>query len=71
MQTDNGVLAKLPGDVVSQAIKMCPDPVTATQYIQRVVVMAPIGPVEITCVRMRQPRWRQYYWTATRADPAR
>lgn len=67
---DNGILAKLTGDVVADAGRHCPDAATSAGDCCRVVLdVQGFGPVEFTFVRLVEPRWRRPFWTCKRATP--
>lgn len=68
---DNGILANVPGQFVSQGSEGLPDPETATVEVQTAVVDADwAGRVTITYRRQlaRHRKHSHWYWRAVRAD---
>ncbi len=67
--SDSGVLPKLSGDEVAEAVRLCPEPDPKGPGVVRVeLVSARLGRVTVSLVSMREPRWKRLYWSAFRAD---
>lgn len=66
---DIGVLARMPGAVIAEALNKLPPADAAKEKKGTVVVDVPeLGRVVVTCVLKRDPRWRRMFWSAARAD---
>ena len=69
--SDSGLLAKMTGDDVAAAVKLCPEPSQAGPSVVRVSLQTQrLGKVMVSLARMREPRWKRLYWSAFRADAA-
>jgi len=65
IDSDNGILATVPGNYIGAALNQCPDPRTARADVHQVVVDAAwAGRVLITCHLTHSRK----FWTAVRAD---
>lgn len=71
MSDDNGVLAKVPGEFVSMALKTLPNSSTATGACLQTVIDVPgLGPVRFTCRRFasRKGKIASTFWVAEKAE---
>jgi len=69
MEDDNGILARVPGQNIADAIAMLPDPTTAEDRPYEVVIDADYaGTVRLFARRMYNRRGRYWFWSTYRAE---
>lgn len=66
---DNGILGRLPGELISAAMAQLPKPEEAPEKLATTTVQVPeVGSVRITCILRSEPRLKRRYWSVLRAD---